>query len=680
MKRIGYKLHGILALLLLGTPAGAQEFVDPLVRKLNDFLPTYTPFIPPEPPDRYFPDEVGKKVADAITDTYLQNSAGVAQKAHELAQHDAALAVKGERVTGVTPHVQALANRSSAGDEKSAAELIDLSATPDELLAQADQLLVQEKRARLGRRFNWVLSTFDIGRLLLGAPSGPNPASAQGVVSEWSSGNSPSPRERKALVLYREFLRRAPEDPRAPKIEQKVQDLDARRKSALLEEELTRAAAAFKKQDYWGANFHYQLALMVDETSPKARTGLEKVEAALQKQDSLEQARPQDPLAGVREAEWEHDKQTLKYLFPGSGFVKDNFIVAGTQVATEGLVGVATFGALTILQTGAKLFNLIFGNPVSQQGVITEAEKYLHDTPPAERSPEVYEVLAKAYEKEGRPDKAISYYQLAGKEERIPGLQERAGEALLQMATRSAHQEQKENYLRTLLQNYPRTKAAREAARQLRELALPENRGLRLSKEFLKENSDLAGSQGLGLKRELFDGDPDNVELSDEGITLLPTGEVALRLQSDQGPRTKIYAVPDAAWEQFWRRFREKGYEQAATRGDRGLALLAQGAEAADVTLQGTREKNDQEGWRMLPYLSGSIGGSGIDVRGTLPKEVAGTRVAFGNDQRSAYVGVEVPMPFVPVDFLLLGRNGMPSLYPRIRLPQQELKDEELYR
>lgn len=675
-----HKLSIALTLLLLVMPVSAQEFADPLARKLNDFLPTYTPFTPPEPADRYFPDAVGKQVADAIVDAYLHNPAAVEQRVRELARHDTTLAAKGERVTGVTPHVLALASQPADLEEKNAPDVAELSAPPDELLARAEQLLSEEKRGRLGRRFNWVLSTFDVGRLFLGAPRGPNPYSAQGVVSEWSGANGPSPRERKALVLYREFLRQAPEDPRVPEVEKKVAELDARRKKVRLEAELSRAAAAVKQQDYWGANFHYQLALLVDEDSAKARAGLEQVEASLQKQDDLPEAQPRDPLAGVKQAEWEHDKQVLQYLLPGGGFVKDNFIVAGTQVATEGLAGAATFGALTMLQTGGKLFRLLSGNPVSQQAVISEGEKYIHDTPPSERSPEVYEVLAKAYEKEGQFDKAISYWQLAGKAERVPGLQERAGDALLQMASQSPHQAQTETYLRTLLTRYPKTKAARKAASQLRELNLPENRGLRLSKAFLKENADLAGPQGLGLKRELFDNNWGNVELADEGVTLLPTGEIALRLQSDQGPRAKVYGVPDAAWERFWRRFREKGYEQAATRGDRGLALLAQGAEAADVALKGKREKNEEEGWRLLPYLSGSLGEEGVDLRGTLPKDIFGTRLAFGNDQRSAYVGVEVPLPFIPVDFLLLGRNGIPSLYPRIRLPERELKDEELYR
>ena len=430
MKRKRHNLYGILILLLLTSPASAQEFSDPLARKLTDFLPTYTPFTPPEPPDRYFPDEVGKKVANAIADAYLQNPEAVEQRARELSQHDAALLAEGERATGLTRQVYALATRSPEGEEQSDAEVTRLDASPDELLAQANQLLSEAKRNRVGRRFNWLLSTFDIGSLLFGAPRAPSPYGAQGVVSEWNDGNGPSPRERKALVLYREFLRRAPEDPRAPEVEKKVEELDARRKSAMLEAEIAHAEAAFKKQDYWTANFHYQLALMVDETSDKARTGLEKVEAALQQQDPLEQAQPRDPLAGVKQAEWEHDKQTLKYLLPGGGFVKDNFVVAGTQVATEGLAGVATFGALTLVQTGAKLFRLLTGNPVSQQKVIDEAEKYVHATPPAERSPEVYKTLAKAYEKERQFDRAITYYQLAGQEERVPGLQERAGEAL----------------------------------------------------------------------------------------------------------------------------------------------------------------------------------------------------------------------------------------------------------
>ena len=673
-------LLSVLLFVILAPSASAREFSDPLMRKLNDFLPTYTPFTPLESPDRYFPDVVGKKVADAIVQAYLQNPTGVEQRARELAEHDAKLVTSGEQPTGLTYYLVALVNQPSTVDAASDLDLATASSSPDALLQHAEQLLAEEKRGRVGRRFNWILSTFDIGSLLFGTPRAPSPYGAQGIISEWSGSNDPAPRERKALVFYREFLRRFPEDTRAAEVAQKARDLETRRKQAMLNMELDRAGAAFKKHDYWGANFHYHLALMIDESSTKARAGLGQIEARLQQKEDLDTAEPRDPLADIKQAEWEHGKQTFQYLLPGSGFVKDNFVVAGTQIATEGLAGAATFGALTMVQTIAKLFQLAASNPVPRQQVITAGEQYVHDTPPDERNPEVYETLAKAYEKEGRLDKAISYYELSGKEEAQTRLKEQASDAILKMAKKSEHQEQKETYLRTLVDQYPTTKAAHEAAPLLRELNLPANRGLRLTKAFLHEHEELIGPRGLGLKPELLDGDVDNVELADDGITLLGSGEITFQFQSDQGPRAKVYAIPNQRWEQFWRQFREKGYEQAATRGDPGLALLAQGAEAADRTLKGKREKNEEEGWRMLPYLSGSIGGSGVDFRGTLPKEVAGTRLSFGSDQHSAYVGMEVPLPFIPVDFLLLGRNGLPSLYPRIRLPERPLKDETLYR
>ena len=165
--------------------------------------------------------------------SYLQNPAAVEQRARELAAHDAELISKGERATGLTSYVLALTDTSLDEKAQEEADIATLDASPDTLLAQADELLADEKRNRIGRRFNWVLSTFDIGSLIFGAPRAPNPASAQGVVSGWGNGKEPAPRERKALVLYREFLRRAPEDPRAADIAKKVEDLEARRKQAM---------------------------------------------------------------------------------------------------------------------------------------------------------------------------------------------------------------------------------------------------------------------------------------------------------------------------------------------------------------------------------------------------------------------------------------------------------------
>ncbi len=657
----------------------ARDFADPLSQRVTEFLPTYSPFVPPLPPERYFPDAVGEEVAEAIIDGYLHDPTALRQRIEKLSQHDGSLEAQGESATGVTPLVYALLYRpiETNGDED--LPLIELDASPDELLSRADQLYAAEKRYRVARLFNWVLSTFDVARLFLGAPASPSPYAAQGLVSEVGGSSGPSPRERKALVLYRRFLDQAPEDPRVPGVEAKMAQLEEKRTTALVQAELVQAEHALEQEDYWKANFHYQLALLVDENAEEARTGIQQVETQLQQYAPLDNQEPQDPLAGVKQAEWEHSKDTLTYLLPGGAFVKDNVVVAGLQLGTEGLVGAATFGALTLVQTLGKVWQVMMGQAVSRQGIITEGEKYLHDTPAEKRAPEIYSILAKAYEKDGKVEKAIQYYTLAGMQEQVPDLQENAASALLEHAKTSTHQTEKEAYLRSLMERYPKTEAAKEAGEQLREVSRPENQGLQLSKMFLRENPDLFGPQGLGLKRELYDGNWRNVELTDDGIIVSAHGEVTLLLESDNGPRPKVYAVPTASWQQFWRRFREKGYEDAVYRGDQKIARLVQGAEPTDVTLKSEFEKNEEDGWRVLPQLTGSIG-EGFDVRGTFPKDVLGARVAFGNNQYSSYVGIEVPMPLIPVDFLLIGRNGLPSLYPRIRLPDQDLKDENLYR
>lgn len=674
-------LSGVLIGLWLLSPVRAQEFSDPLMHRLTDVYPNYNPFIPPLPPDRYFPDAVGKQVANAIVDAYLTGPHSVEEHIRALSQHDVELLRGGQHPTGLTAYVRALATAEDS-PHRAAPEVAvaELDAPADKLLTRADTLLADEKRGRLGRMFNWVLSTFDVGSVFLGAPRSPSPYSAQGVISSLRRrGDAPSPRERKALVLYQQFLRRAPHDPHAAEVQKKINALETRRQKALLDEELDKATAAFEQGDYWGANFHYQLALMVDDESDQAQAGLRQVEARLQVLEPLADQQPEDPYQRVRDAKWDHQVETFKYVMPGSSFVKDNFAVAGIQVATEGLVGAATFGVLSMVQVGTKLWRVMISNPVSRQDVIREAQTYVHHTPPERRTPQVYDLLANSYQREGKLDRAMHYYHLAGQEDKIPKLKEQAAAALLQQADSTPHRADKLAALQTLAERYPDTGAAKKAAPQLRELSRWENQGLQLSKAFLKEHDDLIGPHGLGLKPQLMDGDWDNVELSDEGITILTDRKISLHLATESGPHTKVYGVPSLAWDRFWQHFRARGFDRAARHGDRQLARLALGAEEADIVLKSSQEKHAHQGWRALPQLTGSTSGTDLDIRGVLPKEVLGTNLAFGKDQRSAFIGMEVSMPFVPVDFLLLGRSGMPSLYPKIRMPDSRLNNAELY-
>jgi hypothetical protein len=71
-------------------------------------------------------------------------------------------------------------------------------------------------------------------------------------------------------------------------------------------------------------------------------------------------------------------------------------------------------------------------------------------------------------------------------------------------------------------------------------------------------------------------------------------------------------------------------------------------------------------------------------MTGTLPTGLWGTQLAVGGDSRSPFGGIQLPIPllegFIPVDFMIQGRPGGVSLYPRIHTGATSGADPELYR
>ena len=85
-----------------------------------------------------------------------------------------------------------------------------------------------------------------------------------------------------------------------------------------------------------------------------------------------------------------------------------------------------------------------------------------------------------------------------------------------------------------------------------------------------------------------------------------------------------------------------------------------------------------------LPPIQGSISASGFDISGALPGGLWGDRLMIGNDSKSPFAGVQLPIPllqgFIPVDFMLQGRPGRFSLFPKLHLYKDKGDDQELYR
>jgi hypothetical protein len=430
-------------------------------------------------------------------------------------------------------------------------------------------------------------------------------------------------------------------------------------------------------------------------------------------------------LASFRDARADRQLESAKYVLLGEDLLKKNLLYAAGAMAAAGPAGAVTLGAVNALLLGNNLIQVLTNNPVSAQPVIDAGVAYIRTHPNSSTAAEVYRVLADAYEERGLFERAISYHELAGTpKETIAAIKEKSAKALLAAAAKSGDRGLREYYLTAAIDRYPDSPTAAEATKKLAEMVKDENEGLRMSKQFLMENAELYGPGGLGLKPSLFDGDPKNLEIADRGVNLIGDNELLVYYQTPWGVRSYSYALPKPAADRFLVALRQKNHQVAMadvnqrTRGSVGgirnipaPILLAQSerkppnvSERDDTTFSLLREaggpapsfpkvldhellsdnERDPGSKYKLPPLQGTVSPRHFSMSGTLPAGLWGNQLALGTDQKGAFAGVQLPIPllqgFIPVDFMVQGRPGGFSVYPRIHTGQDQGEDPELYR
>jgi hypothetical protein len=430
-------------------------------------------------------------------------------------------------------------------------------------------------------------------------------------------------------------------------------------------------------------------------------------------------------LTPFHDARSERQLQSVKYVLLGEDFLRKNLLFGAGALAVAGPTGAATLGMANALMMSNNLYQVMTNNPVSAQPVIDAGVAYVRNHPNSENAAEVYRVLGDAFEERGMIDKAISYHELAGSpKEKITSLKEKSATALLNAASKTSERGSREYYLAAVVDQHPDTPAAAEAIKKLADLAKEENQGLRMSKQFLLENPELYGSGGLGLKTTLFDGDTRNMEIADRGINLVNDNEVLVYYQTPWGVRSKTYFLAKSSTDRFFVALREKNQQVALAdvnqrakgsvggiknlpgsiaraererrsvtteeRDDTTLTLIREvGAtggsypKVLDFQLLSDNERDPGSKYK-LPPVQGSISASRFSMTGNLPTGLWGNQLAIGGDHRSPFAGVQLPIPllegFIPVDFMVQGRPGGVSLYPRIRTGADSGADPDLYR
>lgn len=429
-------------------------------------------------------------------------------------------------------------------------------------------------------------------------------------------------------------------------------------------------------------------------------------------------------LASFERARTERSLDTVKFVLLGDDFLKKNLLIGVAPLAAAGPAGAGSVAAANVMIIGTNLFQVLTNNPISHQNVVDKGVDYIRNHP--ESAIDVYSVLAGVYEDAGMYDKAIAYHEMSGKasEKKLADLKEKAAKELLQAAAKTGDRGAQEHYLKQILDIYEDSEAAKDAMQRLSRMTKMANQGLRMSKKFLLENPDLYGAQGLALKPSLFDGNLSNMELADKGVSLIGDNEVLLNYQTPWGVRSQVYRINDDTSNRFQMAVRQRNYDLAmadvdtrAKNSQGGIknvprALLAGNlakkpseTDTGDTTLRFVREvgapstatspggldthlqteaERDPTTRFKLPPIQGSISASQFNVTGGLPAGLWGDKLMIGADQGSPFAGVLLPIPllqgFIPVDFMVQGRPGRVSLFPKIHLSQDKGNDQELFR
>ena len=230
-------------------------------------------------------------------------------------------------------------------------------------------------------------------------------------------------------------------------------------------------------------------------------------------------------------------------------------------------------------------------DPVSNQAIIDRGEAFLARAPHAPDAPAVHARLAEAYERAGNYDRALLHYRATPDPDpkRIERLEGKAADKLLEDAERGSGNP---ILLSGIVRHFGATAAADKARKRLRERHADGETVI--AREVLEANPSLLAAFDLDPK--LLDGDHDNGELADAGVTLSP-GQMRLTL----------YNTGQAGQHIEMRSLAAQAYERARAAAEEALY--------AHLLTAARRDPESGRFERYIPFfLQGSLDDGGVYV------------------------------------------------------------------
>lgn len=240
-------------------------------------------------------------------------------------------------------------------------------------------------------------------------------------------------------------------------------------------------------------------------------------------------------LDAIRSAEHRHTRDTARFVLLGPPNGR-NALYSAAQLGAEGVRAAQSIGIFNVIGVATRAWQAWRRDPISNQEIIDRGEQFLAREPASKDIPEVHERLADAYERAEQYPRALMHYRLAKDPDadRVTDLEGKVADHLLADAEKRGND-------RVLLAGIVEKFPATEGAEKARELLAKRGDGgeLVLEREVLLEHPALLGPDALDLDPRLLDGEGDNGELADGGVTLAP-GELRLALRADKTSAERV--------------------------------------------------------------------------------------------------------------------------------------------
>lgn len=244
-------------------------------------------------------------------------------------------------------------------------------------------------------------------------------------------------------------------------------------------------------------------------------------------------------LKDFKTEEKQYHNETLHYILTGKREREDQLYIAAGAVTGAPSRAAENLGLVFIIDVAVRGVKTLFNNPVPSEDVKSAAARFLRFHPDDSLTMEIDKYLVDLYRKEGDYYNAIKY---AEKEAVLPEkemyeLKGRQARKMFTLIKQSPDSPLKKERLVRLIEEYPEASIIPLAKKELHRLLEDDIYEFKISKDLITSYPELWTEISSEINPAFLDDNPDNGEMTPEGIAALEGGPVIYRLENENSSR-----------------------------------------------------------------------------------------------------------------------------------------------